>query len=162
MHFTLRVDCSHAVFVGTVSISRPTHQASLPTEPCMSAVSCISMVWLSLQKLQHAHQVLQQKLDTDGRLHRQALATAAKERQQLEQQVGFGDSTAAVTAFQARAYMVSMHVRGAQQYASVRLKHNVPKANCQASSLPYPSPVTVLRPYQQHDTTAQQHPLCMC
>lgn len=39
------------------------------------------------QKLQHAHQVLQQKLDTDARLHRQALATAGKDRQQLEQQV---------------------------------------------------------------------------
>jgi hypothetical protein len=40
-----------------------------------------------VQKLQHAHQVLQVKLDTDARLHKHALATAAKERQALEQQV---------------------------------------------------------------------------
>lgn len=40
-----------------------------------------------MQKLQHANQVLQQKLDTDGRLHRQAQASAAKERLQLEEQV---------------------------------------------------------------------------
>lgn len=40
-----------------------------------------------MQKLQHANQVLQQKLGTDGRLHRQAQASAAKERLQLEEQV---------------------------------------------------------------------------
>jgi hypothetical protein len=39
------------------------------------------------QKLQHAHQVLQVKLDTDARTHKQALAAAARERQQLEQQL---------------------------------------------------------------------------
>jgi hypothetical protein len=72
------------------------------------------MVWLSLQKLQHAHQVLQQKLDTDGRLHKQALATAAKERQQLEQQVGTGDSSSAVAAIETWAYMYRCMHAGAK------------------------------------------------
>lgn len=40
-----------------------------------------------LQKLQHRCGVLQLKLDTDSRSHRQALATAARERQALEQQI---------------------------------------------------------------------------
>lgn len=39
-----------------------------------------------LQKLQDAHQVLQQKLTTDAKLQKQALAAAAKERHQLQQQ----------------------------------------------------------------------------
>lgn len=39
------------------------------------------------ERLQHAHQVLQAKLDTDTRLHKQAAAAAARDRQQLEQQV---------------------------------------------------------------------------
>jgi hypothetical protein len=43
-----------------------------------------------LQKLQHANQVLQQKLETDARLHRQAQASANKDRLQLEEQVRLG------------------------------------------------------------------------
>eukprot|EP00877_Chromochloris_zofingiensis_P002309 jgi/Chrzof1/12079/Cz06g20180.t1 len=39
------------------------------------------------EKLQHRCGVLQLKLDTDSRSHRQALATAARERQALEQQI---------------------------------------------------------------------------
>lgn len=44
------------------------------------------MVWL-LQKLQEAHKILQQKLESDTRSHKQALIAAAKERHQLEQQI---------------------------------------------------------------------------
>lgn len=40
-----------------------------------------------LQKLQEAHRILQQKLEADARSHKQALAAAAKERHQLEQQI---------------------------------------------------------------------------
>jgi chromosome segregation ATPase len=40
-----------------------------------------------VQKLQNAHQVLQVKLRTDARTHKQALAAAARERHQLEQQL---------------------------------------------------------------------------
>jgi hypothetical protein len=50
--------------------------------PCTGA--CLL---LCQQKLQHAHQVLQLKLETDARTHKQALAAAARERQQLEQQL---------------------------------------------------------------------------
>jgi len=45
------------------------------------------LLLLHTQKLQHAHQVLQQKLETDARLHRQTLAAAGRDRQQVEQQV---------------------------------------------------------------------------
>lgn len=57
--------------------------------PCSwTAMVCVLLLLLLCpQKLQHAHQVLQLKLETKAKLHKQALAAAAKEQHQLEEQV---------------------------------------------------------------------------
>ena len=47
---------------------------------------------LMLQKLEHKVSVLNQKVESDARLHRQTAAAAAKERSSLEQQVSRSSS----------------------------------------------------------------------